>query len=122
MKSLLPIGVFGLQVKVLMNRCRVDESADSARFLLARLDFTHAKCQVNQNLSTESPERAVGRSLVTNHVFLVWREKRDCVLFFFPGYVTLFRMDQQNLYFPITAAIVWAIYQAKIKNGTFENA
>lgn len=33
------------------------------------------------------------------------------------------KMDQQNLHFLMIAAVIWAIYQAKIieKNGTFES-
>lgn len=52
----------------------------------------------------------------------VERKERFGFVFCFSGSVTLFKMDQQNLLLLITAAIVWAVYQAKIRNGTFENA
>ncbi len=60
-------GVFTPIVHLLWSES-VDELADSVRFLLAWFDFTHAKCQTNQNLSTKSLVKAVAGSLVTNHM------------------------------------------------------
>lgn len=131
-----------MQVKVLINRCsvtvrrccvkrlfshlssvcRVDESADSAHFLLARLDFAHAKCQVNQNLSAEALREPSAVRWLQIMCFLCGEKRGIVFSLLFPGYVTLFKMDPQNFPLLITAAIVWAVYQANIKNGTFENA
>ncbi len=67
-------GVFTPIVRLLWSET-VDELADSVRFLLAWFDFTHAKYQANQILSTKSHVKAVAHSLVTNHMGFEGRDK-----------------------------------------------
>ncbi len=67
-------GVFAPVVRLLWSES-ADELVDSVRFPLAWFDFTHPKCQANQNLSTESHVRAATRSLVANHMGFAGGEK-----------------------------------------------
>ncbi len=53
----------------------VNELADLVHFQLVWFDFTHAKCQANQNLSTKSHVKAVACSSVTDHMGFVGGEK-----------------------------------------------